>query len=272
MVHEQWFTILVGALLFYIAVVAFFYLMQDQMLYPATRLSAEQAGEWAARLGYRPWPAGIPGHRGYLAEPDSSPALGTVIAFHGNAGAALERTYYAEAMSRLGYRVILAEYPGYGSRQGKRGERSFVADALILLDETRARFDGPIFLVGESLGAAVAAALAAKRPGDVSGIALITPWDSLPRLAQVKYPILPARFMVKSKFDNIANLASYDGPKAVLYAEKDDIVPPRHAVRLYESLAEPKLLRVFEGVGHNSWPASPDEAWWAELIKYLSEN
>ncbi len=272
MVHEQWFTILVGVLLFYIAIVAFFFLMQDQMLYHPTRLSPDQAREWAASLNYRSWPADIPDHKGYLAEPASSPALGTIIAFHGNAGAALDRTYYAEAMNRLGYRVILAEYPGYGSRPGKWGEHTFVADAVVLLEEARARFGGPIFLMGESLGAAVAAALAARRPSDVDGIALITPWDALPRVAQAKYPILPARFMIKSKFDNIANLASYTGPKAVLHAGKDSIVPPKHAIRLYESLAEPRLLRTFEGAGHNSWPTSPGEAWWAELIEFLSEH
>jgi pimeloyl-ACP methyl ester carboxylesterase len=273
LVPEHYLTIVLRLLLFYLAVVLFFYLVQDRILYQAARFPAGRAAERAARLGLRPFPGDIPGHRGYLAEPSPpDSARGTYVVFHGNAGAALDRIYYAEALGRLGYRVVLAEYPGYGCRAGSAGERAFTADAVALLDEVRARFGAPVFLAGESLGAAVGAALAAARPGGVDGVALITPWDSLARLAQAKYPFLPARLLVKSKYDNRANLAAFGGPKMVLYAEGDEVVPPKHSRRLFESLGEPKKLIVFEGRGHNTWPASPEEGWWREMVEFLNKN
>jgi hypothetical protein len=41
-----------------------------------------------------------------------------MIIFHGNAGSARDRLYYIEPLERLGYRIILAEYPGYEARAG----------------------------------------------------------------------------------------------------------------------------------------------------------
>ena len=49
---------------------------------------------------------------------------GTAIVFHGNAGHAGHRAYYARALTPLGLRVILAEYPGYGPRAGQPGEQA----------------------------------------------------------------------------------------------------------------------------------------------------
>lgn len=53
-----------------------------------------------------------------------------MIVFHGNAGAAIDRSYYVDALTPLGYRVVLAEYPGYGGRSGQPREKVFVADAI----------------------------------------------------------------------------------------------------------------------------------------------
>ncbi len=254
---------------FYLLLVLASYFIQDYMLYPAGKLSPEQARSRYAREGLRPFPGEVPGHKGYLAEPDSLEAKGTVIVFHGNAGTSLDRTYYSDALNRLGYRVILAEYPGYGCRKGEYGEKSFVPDAVETMSAARKQFGAPVFLFGESLGAGVAAAVAAEEPELVDGIAMITPWDSLPSLAQSKFWFLPARFIVKSGFDSISNLAEYGGPKAVLMATEDRIIPPKHSLKLYESLPEPKDLWKFEGGGHNSWPWYPDEAWWGEVMEFL---
>jgi len=257
---------------FYLLLVLAAYFLQDYMLYPAGKLSPEQAKNRYAREGLKPWPQDVPGHRGYLAEPDNLQAKGTVLVFHGNAGTALDRTYYPDALNRLGYRVILAEYPGYGCREGKYGEKFFVPDAVESVIAARNQFGSPIFLFGESLGAGVAAAVAAEKPGLVDGIAMITPWDSFPWLAQSKFWFLPARFIVKSRFDSIANLAEYGGPKAVLLSTEDQIIPPKHALKLYESLPEPKDLWKFEGAGHNSWPWYPDETWWEEVMEFMDSS
>jgi uncharacterized protein len=271
-VPKSWPWFLGAVIVYYSLMVLAIFLLQDRMLYPATMISSEYARDLSARKGFKPWPNDIPGHKGHLARSTAKTTLGTVIVFHGNGGTALDRAYYSRALNRLGYRVILAEYPGYGARSGSFGERFFVPDAVGMLDTAKSQFGSPIFLLGESLGAGVASALAAERPGTIDGIVLITPWDTLPNLAQRKFWFIPARFMVKSKFNNVANLAAYEGPKAVVLAVEDRIIPRKHTLRLYETLGESKRLWQFEGVGHNTWLSAADEPWWAELIGYLESH
>jgi len=40
-------------------------------------------------------------------------ADGTIVVFHGNAGAAYHRAFYPESLSKQDMGVVLAEYPGY---------------------------------------------------------------------------------------------------------------------------------------------------------------
>ena len=77
----------------------------------------------------------------------------------------------------LGYRVLLAEYPGYGARKGELSEETFVRDAKETLRVASERYGGPLYLLGESLGCAVAAAAAKDSPVEIDGLILITPWE-----------------------------------------------------------------------------------------------
>ena len=114
--------------------------------------------------------------RGLVAEP-AGPVRGTAIAFHGNAGHAGHRVFYAAALTRLGWRVILAEYPGYGPRGGLLGEESLTGDAEQTVALAHRQYGAPLLLMGESLGAAVAAAAAARQPDLVAGLLLIKAAD-----------------------------------------------------------------------------------------------
>jgi alpha-beta hydrolase superfamily lysophospholipase len=189
--------------------------------------------------------------------------------FHGNAGSAFHRLHYIEALERLGFCVVLAEYPGYGAREGWRTERALIDDAKATVRRAERDFGGPLYLWGESLGGGVATALAADPSLPVEGLALITPFTSLPDMAQAIYRFYPARWLVRERYDSIANLQGFRGPVAILVAEEDELVPGEHAERLYDSLNTERRMWVFEGAGHNTWPAAPEETWWQEVTDFL---
>ncbi len=107
---------------------------------------------------------------------------------------------------------------------------------------------------------------------DFHEIALVTPWDSLPALAQQKLWFLPARWLARDSYDSMRNLAGYPGPVALLRAEQDRIIPARRSLELYRSLPEPKRIWVFQGRGHNDWPAEAEAAWWNEVLEFLSRT
>jgi hypothetical protein len=238
-------------------------LMQEQMLYHPARVSVEQASAG----GLQPWPS-AQDFRGLLAR-EPAALRGTAIVFHGNAGHAGQRGYLAAALREAGLRTILAEYPGYGPRDGKLGEASLVADARQGIEFAHRQFGPPLLVVGESLGAGVAAAAAAAQREQVAGLMLITPWDRLQHVASYHYPWLPVRWLLRDRYDSVDHLAGFGRPVVVAVAQQDDIVPAPFGEALYQALPEPRLLLSLRGAGHNDWPARVDAAWWQRAVDFM---
>ncbi|MGD9217632.1 MAG: alpha/beta fold hydrolase [Desulfobacteraceae bacterium] len=250
----------------YMLVVGLVFVLQRNLLYFPER-EKPSAGQLAA-VGLEFWPDASD-YKGFMGA-NTTQAKGTVIVFHGNAGSAWHRYYVARALEPLGYRVILAEYPGYGGRSGKLTEKSLVADAGNIISLAQKEFGGPIYLFGESMGCGVAAAAAKGSSTPICGLVLVTPWDSLPSLAQTHYWYLPARWLVKDRFDSVSNLRSFHRPVAVAMAENDEVIPNRHTTKLYDALRAPKRIWRFQDAGHNSWPTGPEENWWREAMGFVA--
>lgn len=248
--------IAVACLLFLAAI----FLWQDRMLY----FPASTTVERLASGGLRAWPS-AQDFRGLLAEPAIA-VRGTAIVFHGNAGHVGHRAFYAQALTPLGFRVILAEYPGYGPRAGALGEASLVADAEETVALAHRQYGGPLLLIGESLGAAVAAAATARQPSFSAGLLLITPWDRLARVASHHYPWLPVKWMLRDDYDTLSSLAKFDRPVTVVVAERDSIVPAHLGHALHAALGGPKQLVVIQASDHNDWPDRVDASWWRAAI------
>jgi pimeloyl-ACP methyl ester carboxylesterase len=265
--------ILVAALsVAYLLAALLLYLGQHRFLYHPECYSLEVATSRARRLGLQAWPMRTPLACAFtpLSVPD--PVRGTFLVFHGNAGSALDRVAYVQDLQPLGFRVVLAEYPGYGACAGPLGEPSLVAHGQELLRVLRATYTEPVYLLGESLGAGVACAVAAKAEGGVDGLLLITPWDRLPDLAQDLYPMFPTRHLVRDQYDSIANLADVNAPVAVVMASGDGIIPGRRTQNLVNALGRRARLWTLHGVGHNDWPNAVDPVWWRDVTHYVTEG
>lgn len=239
-------------------------------LFPAERATLAEADRQACARGLQLWPVAGPDYRALVTAHPPAMARGVVVVFHGNAGTAAHRIYYPEALEPLGWRVVLAEYPGYGARAGRPDEHTLISDGAETARQAVQAFGGPLILWGESLGAAVAAGVAAQPDVPAAGLVLLTPWCDLPALAAHLYPFLPVRLFVRDRFDNAAALNAFHGPVAILMAERDEIIPAAHTQRLFEHARPPKRLWVFPAAGHNSWPSSPGLRWWEEVMAFVA--
>ena len=245
--------------------------MQNKILYyPGSSAPSE---ELLKADNIKRWQSSAGDYRGLIAANEVGGAKGTIVVFHGNAGIAADRTYYLKDLGTLGYRVILAEYPGYGGRKGEIGEKAFVHDAGETVRLASETYGGPLFLLGESLGCGVAAAVARATPIRIDGIVLITPWDTLASIAREKFPFLPVRLLLTDRYDNISNLKSFKGRIAVVGAERDEVVPFAHAKKLYDSLpGAARKMWTLQGAGHNDWPEHVNSKWWKEIMAYVGNN
>lgn len=174
-----------------------------------------------------------------------------LLYFHGNGGNASHRLDRARILvEHLGLDVVLVDYRGYGRSTGRPDEDGLYADGEAVADAAAARGFPPerVILFGESLGCAVAIETAIRRK--CAGVILETPFSSIAAMARRYYPFIPP-FLIATKYDNEAKIAGLAVPKLIVAAERDDVVPPEHARRLFDAAREPKEFYSIRGAMHN---------------------
>lgn len=172
-----------------------------------------------------------------------------VIYFHGNAGALNLRVDRFRSVIADGTGLIALSYRGYGGSTGRPSEAGFIRDAHAAYDDAAARYPAAqLVLWGESLGTAVAIALAAERP--VGAVILDAPFTSAADLGAAAYPFAPVRWLMKDSFRSDRRIPRVRAPILVLHGERDTIVPIGFAERLFALAGEPKQFVRFARGGH----------------------
>jgi fermentation-respiration switch protein FrsA (DUF1100 family) len=187
------------------------------------------------------------------------PSQGALLYCYGNAG---NLSYRGEPVRRwrdaLHTAVLIFDYPGYGKSGGRPSEAGCYAAADAAYDWLTQAQQVPgerVLLYGASLGGAVATDLAARRPH--RGLILMSTFSSLPDMAQQTLPWLPARWMVRNRFDTLVKLGTCCQPVFIAHGTADGMVPFAHGQRLFAAAREPKHFCPLVGHGHND-PPGPD--------------
>ncbi|MCC6210099.1 MAG: alpha/beta hydrolase [Burkholderiales bacterium] len=198
--------------------------------------------------------------------PGSSPL---VLYFGGNAE---ESSGMLDELHNVpGVSWLIVSYRGYGLSEGAPGEAALVADALRWFDYAAALAEAPargIYVFGRSLGSGVAVALAARRP--VAGVILVAPYESLTAVAKRYYWYLPVDLLLRHRFDSLALAPGLRQPLLCLAAERDEVVPPVHAERLFHAWGGPKTNVLLKGASHNSTDAHP--LFWQAIRGFLARR
>jgi pimeloyl-ACP methyl ester carboxylesterase len=239
---------------------------QRRLLYFPANVPLNSALAMAKRSGFEPWYNGAGQLIGWKQLSRTNFPHNRVLITHGNAGSAIDRVDYAASLHEAAVcDVYILEYPGYGPRPGSPSQQSLfqAADEAIGLLQK----DGPVFVIGESLGTGVAAYLAGTHPQAVAGLLLIAPYDNLGNVAQAHMPIFPVKWILLDKFPSEDYLRSYHGPLAVVVGGRDTTVPPRFGRRLYEGYPGRKRLWEAALAGHNDLPYQPAE-FWTEVVAF----
>jgi len=105
-----------------------------------------------------------------------------------------------------------------------------------------------IVAVGFSIGSGVAAYLAQQRP--VSGLVLVTSFDSLEALARDLYWWAPVGLLLRHCMPVIGFVRDRPTPTALIVAGRDTIVPAQRSAPLRDAISNLVLDRTIEA-GHN---------------------
>ncbi len=241
--------LLASALILYGGLVALLYVAQRSMQY------------FPERLRTAPAAAGLPeaeeavldtadGERvivWYVPPREGKPVF---LYFHGNGASLRWRVDRFRALIADGSGLVALSYRGYGGSSGRPTEPGLIADAVAAYGFAVARAPAErVVLWGESLGSAVAIALAAEHP--VGRLVLEAPFTSAADLGAQRYWFVPVRLLMKDQFRSDLRIGKVAAPVLVVHGEDDGIVPIALGERLYRLIDAPKRLVRIAGAGHN---------------------
>lgn len=173
-----------------------------------------------------------------------------VLLCHGNAGNISHRFHYFQLLLELGVNVFAFDYRGYGASEGRPSEEGTYADAVAARRWLQEKGFTPerILALGESLGGAIVAELAARGP--LAGIILQSTFSSVPAVGAELFPWLPVRWISTIRYDVPAKLARIKTPLLILHSREDSLIAFHHAEKNFAAANAPKFLRELAG-GHN---------------------
>lgn len=179
------------------------------------------------------------------------------VLYHGNAGSACDRDYWATIFERSGYSYLIVEYTGYSSdenRPSHAGIKENVRDVVAFISSHQFTH---VLVVGESIGSGPASFHASLLPPEK--LLLVSAFSDLKELGESIYWFYPASLMVKNAFDNVTLLQEYRGDVLVVHGKNDTVIPEKIGRTLFAGInSDSKGFISIAGAGHNDIFSFPD--------------
>lgn len=196
-------------------------------------------------------------------------AAATVLWFHGNGGNIGDRVGALKMLhDKVRAGVFMIDYRGYGRSGGAVSEAGTYGDARAALDylKTKGIDADRVVVFGQSLGAAVAADLAAREA--CLAVVLEAPFASIPDMARALYPWLPAA-LIRTRYDVVEKIKKIKAPVLVAHGEQDDVVPFEQGRRVFAAAPEPKQFYPIPGARHNDTFYAGGDAYLAAIKDFI---
>jgi fermentation-respiration switch protein FrsA (DUF1100 family) len=174
----------------------------------------------------------------------------TILIFHGNAGNLFNRVYKLNELNKLDVNILLISWRGFSGNKGKPTEKNLYRDAdeSVKWLNNQGVISKNIILYGESLGTGVATELGTSNA--FGGIILESPFTSIANAAKIYYPYLPVNIILKDRYDSISKIKNITTPILIMHGKKDNIIPQKMGLELYEKANQPKFSYFPENDDH----------------------
>jgi alpha-beta hydrolase superfamily lysophospholipase len=176
--------------------------------------------------------------RNWWLKPQSNPQ-GVVFFLHGNAENISSHIASVAWLPAAGYGVFMLEYRGFGQSEGQSDVPGILRDinaGMQWLGDQEQAQHLPRYLLGQSVGATLAAYYAGVEKPDIEGLILDAPFTGFRDIAREKlaswwlswpfqYPLswlVPAQYSVLAVKEGLANYSM------LLFHSKDDVIVPGH--------------------------------------------
>jgi fermentation-respiration switch protein FrsA (DUF1100 family) len=186
-------------------------------------------------------------------------ARGTVYFLHGNAQNISSHILNVAWLPGEGYNVFALDYRGYGKSTGDpdiEGALHDVETGLRWLANNPEVNDGPLYILGQSLGGGLAIALASEwthrdETPPLDGVILDGTFSGFRAIAREKlgdfwltWPLqIPLSWTITDAYEGTDLIAGISPvPVMIIHSTRDGLIPLHHGVRLYQAAAQPKTF------------------------------
>ncbi len=211
----------------------------------------------------------VDGARLHLRVHEAPGAAVTLLLFHGNGETVPDYDGSARAFAEAGAALAVVDYRGYGASTGVPTLRGCIADAQPTLEALLAATEGPVVVMGRSLGGACAAELAqTARPRVVGYVFESAPADVLGILRRrgLQLDALPEADL--AVFSPLRKLGRCETPALVLHGARDALIPLEEGETTLAALGSAaKSLVAVPDAGHNDLSFRPE--YWAALSRFV---
>jgi uncharacterized protein len=253
-----WLQLLLAGLGLYIIVAVGLALVQTSLLFPTGLVGRGEVYVPATARHISIKAADGTRLQGVHVPASAPPEGGLLLGFGGNAWSAAT---LASLLNELmpGFEVVVFHYRGYAPSAGRPSAESLMGDALAIHDGLSEFVPAvPVITIGISIGCGPAMHLARHRR--LSGVILVTPFDSLAELARYHYRWVPVRLLLRHRMEIAADASEVDEPVAIIAAERDGVVPGERTEALRSKIKRLVYYRAIAEADHNDLYDRPEFA------------
>ena len=214
------------------------------------------------------------GSRFFLAQGD----MPHILFFHGNGEIVDDYNDIGSLYVEFGLSLMAVDYRGYGKSGGAPSVTSMMRDAHTIFNDVRRWIknksrQGPLFVMGRSLGSTSALDLAASYGDDVAGLIIESGFArTLPLLQCLGVDTVSLGISEADGFKNLEKVAQVSKPTLIMHARHDQIIPVMDAELLHvHCAARNKAFHMIPGADHNSILVHAGKHYF-ELIKRFTNN
>jgi pimeloyl-ACP methyl ester carboxylesterase len=265
-IKKNWVNLAILSITFLILILSMQFLIK-KMIYPAPAIQVDSPPPSDLREVLLESPEGDKINAWYRRAGSDAPVI---LYFYGN-GENLQTLWLSglfRELDNLSVNYMALDYPGYGRSGGTPSESSLVSSATAAtLWLKKYHPKSPLVLCGWSLGASVATLVTAEHPELISGLILLSPWESLSAVAREHYPDWMVNRLLHEEYDSKEAAPNIKIPVLICHGSKDGTIPVTHSQTLSKEFPYVAKFQEVPTADHNDLLAYPEV--WTTIRLYL---
>ena len=202
----------------------------------------------------------------------------TIIFFHGNGEIVSDYDDIGPVYNSFGLNLLAVDFRGYGKSDGTPTVTAMLSDAHVIFQEVRTwlkekGMNGPLWVMGRSLGCVSALELASAHGADISGVIIESGFAyTVPLLKFLGVDTEGLGIKETDCFSHVEKIERVTMPTLIIHAQYDQFIPISDAQTLLKhSAAQKKQLMDVKGADHNSVIMKAGKSYFETIRQFITK-